>query len=185
MKISSLVKTVIAVTSLACCSMTYAGTLSPADADIVSAIHSKFAADNTVANLKVNVTSHEGIVTLSGKINTDVEASKLIEIAESVPGVKDVDAPKLTPKKSENSFKDSEITAKVKGTFVREKLFGDKDVPVMSVNVTTTNGVVYLTGTVDNQAEADNAVKLAKSIHGVKSVNSKVVIKTVTQAGVK
>jgi hyperosmotically inducible protein len=177
MKILKLIKTVIVVSSLSCCALTYAGTLSPADADIVSAINSKFAADDTVSNLKVQVTSHDGVVTLSGKINTDAEASKLIEISESVPGVKDVDAPQLTPKESKHSFKDSEITAKIKGTFVREKLFGDKDVSVMGVKIITTNGVVYLTGVVDNQAEVDNAVKLATSIHGVKSVDSKLEVK--------
>ncbi len=74
---------------------------------------------------------------------------------------------------------DTAITAKVKGMYVREKLFGDKDISVMGVNVETTNGVVYLTGTVENQLQADNAVKLAKSIHGVKKVESKLEVKAV------
>jgi hyperosmotically inducible protein len=177
MKIATLAKTAIIMSLLSCGELTYAGTLSPADAEIVSAINSKFAADNTISNLKINVTSHQGVVTLSGKVNTDVEASKLIEIAESVSGVKDVDAPKLTAKESKHSFKDSEITAKIKGTFVREKLFDGKDVALMDVKVITTNGVVYLTGAVSNKTEINNAIKLAKSVHGVKSVDSKLELK--------
>jgi hyperosmotically inducible protein len=178
MKILRLVKSMIIVTVLSCCSFAYAADLSPVDADIVSTINSKIAADATTSNLKVNVTSNNGIVTLSGNVNTAVEAAKLIELSESVTGVKDVDAPQLTPKESTYSFKDAEITAKIKGTYIREKLFGDKDISVMEVKVTTTNGVVYLTGIVDNQAEADNAVKLAKSIKGVKSVDSKLEMKS-------
>jgi len=182
MKLIKLFKTMVIVSTLSCCSFLYAADLSPTDADIVPTINSKFAADATTSNLKVNVTSNNGIVTLSGNVNTSVEVEKLIELSESVVGVKDVDAPMLTPKESTHSFNDAEITAKIKGTFVREKLFGDKDISVMDVKVTTTNGVVYLTGVVDNQAEADNAVKLAKSINGVKNVDSKLEVKTIKSA---
>ncbi len=158
-------------------SITFAGTLTPADADIVAAIHAKFSADNSVAATKVAVTSHSGQVELTGRVDTDAEANKLIELAESVPNVKDVDNKHLRVNKSKHPMTDSALTAKVKGTFVREKLFGDQDVAVMGIVVETTNGVVYLTGIAANAEEIKNAVKLAKSVHGVKRVKSKVQVK--------
>ena len=143
------------------------------DSEIASHIQTKISEDKLVSNLNVHISSHGGVVTLSGKVNTDTEANKLIEIAESEKGVKDIDTSHLTVKESQHVLSDSAITAKVKGTFVREKLFGNKDINVMNVNVETTNGVVYLTGKVNTQEEADNAIKLAESIKGVSKVESK------------
>jgi len=167
----------VLATLVICCPLSYAGTLTPADAAIVSAINTKFASDKTTEGLNVQVSSYAGVVTLTGKVNTDTEADKLIQIAESTQGVKDVKTPHLTVKKSKHNMSDTVITAKVKGMYMREKVFGDKDISVMGVSVETTNGIVYLTGTVENQAEADNAVKYAKLVNGVKKVESKLVVK--------
>jgi len=82
------------------------------------------------------------------------------------------DADKIV-KQSERSVEDTAITAKVKGIYMREKLFSEKDISMTGVSVETTNGVVYLTGSVKTQAEVNNAIKLAKSIQGVKKVESK------------
>lgn len=82
------------------------------------------------------------------------------------------DADKIV-KQSEHSVEDTAITAKVKGIYMREKLFSEKDISMTGVSVETTNGVVYLTGSVKTQAEVNNAIKLAKSIQGVKKVESK------------
>lgn len=160
-----------------CCSLSYAGTLTPADAAIVADINAKVAADKTTSGLKVSITSHDGVVTLTGHVNTDTEVDKLIQIAESNPDVKDVETNQLKIKKSKHTMSDITITAKVKAMYVKEKLFGDKDISVMGVSVETVNGVVFLTGAVENQMEADNAVKYAKSVEGVKSVDSKLEVK--------
>lgn len=147
------------------------------DATITKNIKAKFAADKTVSDLKVDITTNKGVVTLSGIVNTDKEASTLIELAESTTGVKSVEASQITPKVSKQVFADTVITAKVKGAFLREKLFGSHEIPVISVNVETTDGVVYLSGTAKTQKQADNAVNIAKTIKGVKNVESKITIK--------
>lgn len=69
---------------------------------------------------------------------------------------------------------DSVITTKVKEAFIKEKLFGDKDIKAMSLHVETSNGVVRLTGTVENEAQLENAVIIAKKVEGVKKVESDV-----------
>lgn len=170
-------KALILASALLCCSLSYGAALHHSDSDISSGIQSQFAADKTTSDLNVKVSSKAGVVMLKGKINTDAEADKLIQIAASTQGVKDVNTSQLTVKESKHSMADTAITAKVKGAYVREKIFGDKDISVMGVNVETTNGIVYLTGTVETKSQADNAVKLAKSIHGVKKVESKLDVK--------
>lgn len=170
MKLSTIVKSCVLATMFVFSQSVFAQT----DAQITTDVQSKLSADKTISGQAIKVTTKNGVVTLTGNVNTDAEASKAVEIASATTGVKDTDTSKLTVKESKQPFTDTAITAKVKGTFIREKLFGDKDVSVMNVNVETTNGVVYLTGTVDTKAEADNAVKLAKSVSGVKSVESKI-----------
>lgn len=95
-----LIKTIITTATLACCTLTYAGTLTPADADIVEAINAKIAADATVSKLDVNVTSHDGIVTLTGKVKCKEEVKSLVEISESVDGVKTVETADLKIRRS-------------------------------------------------------------------------------------
>lgn len=147
------------------------------DAQIVAQIHAKMAADKVVAHSNVMATSQNGVVKLVGDVPTDTEASRVVEIANSTPGVKSTDESQLTVKKSQHPMSDMMITAKVKGSFVREKLFGDHDVSPMSIKVETKNGVVYLTGTTDTQEKVNNAIKIAEAVSGVKRVESKVEVK--------
>lgn len=70
---------------------------------------------------------------------------------------------------------DSAITAKVKSAFIKEKLFGS-DVAAMSIRVETINGVVYLSGTADSREQVRNAIRIAKSIKGVRHVDASRVI---------
>ena len=68
---------------------------------------------------------------------------------------------------------DSWITTKVKSDLAVEK-----DVDATDIGVHTYEGVVTLSGNVDNQAEADKAVRVAKDIKGVKSVVNNMHVKS-------
>ena len=63
---------------------------------------------------------------------------------------------------------DSLITAKVKTAFV-----SDKDVSALNIGVTTTKGVVQLTGT-GSPEEARKAAELARGVEGVKAVQNNI-----------
>ena len=62
---------------------------------------------------------------------------------------------------------DSWITTKVKSD-----LLATKGVSSTHISVTTTNGVVTLSGTVPTQQESEKAAQVAKGISGVKSVQN-------------
>ena len=68
---------------------------------------------------------------------------------------------------------DTWITTKVKSDLAVEK-----DVDATDIGVHTYEGVVTLTGDVDNQAEADKAVRVASEIKGVKSVLNQMKVKS-------
>ncbi|MBS0288872.1 MAG: BON domain-containing protein [Proteobacteria bacterium] len=90
----------------------------------------------------------------------------------------DKSKPESSTKKDVKEYlSDSEITAKVKEKFIEEKLFGKEKISAMGLHVRTKNGVVTLKGKVANNDEVDTAVKLTKSVEGVKDVVSKIKVK--------
>jgi len=60
------------------------------DASITAAVKSKFAADDLVAAHDINVTTDHGVVALTGKVNSQTELDRAIEIANSTEGVRTV-----------------------------------------------------------------------------------------------
>jgi hyperosmotically inducible protein len=151
------------------------------DTTITNDIKTKIANDATVNKTNVDVSTVNGVVNIAGVVNSESEASTLVQIAQSCQGARDVDTSKLTVKDSKQPFVDAAITAKVKGVFVREKLFGKEDISAMGIKVETNNGVVYLTGTVESKAQSDNAVSLAQGVKGVKQVESRLELKAPAQ----
>lgn len=123
-----------------------------------------------LSKLDVGVKTNQGIVTLSGTVNSDSEASALVELAMSIIGVRDVNTSELKVRASQQPVLDTWITAKAKGALIREEIFGNRDVAPTRVIVETKNGVVYLTGTVNNQQQITNAIEIVKKIDGVKQV---------------
>ncbi len=71
---------------------------------------------------------------------------------------------------SQEMLSDTTITTKVKGLLINEKVFGDKDISLLGVSVKTVDGIVYLKGKVTREDQATNAIKIAKSVRGVKKV---------------
>ena len=64
--------------------------------------------------------------------------------------------------------KDSAITTKIKTKLAAENLKSLKNISVD----TDQNGIVWMSGTVTSQSEADQALSIAKNTEGVKSVKS-------------
>jgi hyperosmotically inducible protein len=71
-----------------------------------------------------------------------------------------------------NFVKDSVITTKIKTQLAAEHLGSAKHIKVD----TDKNGVVWMSGTANSQAEVDKAVAIASNTEGVKSVNSKLTV---------
>ena len=67
---------------------------------------------------------------------------------------------------------DSVVTARVKSA-----LLADPDVKSFGFKVETRKGEVQLSGFVDNQAQIDHAIAVARAVEGVKSVDNKVSVK--------
>ena len=151
------------------------------DTDISSAVKNNISSDAALSGVNIEVMTTNGVVNLTGNLDSNTQASEAVQVAESTPGVKDVDASKLTVSGSNQPLSDALITSKVKGMFIQQKLFGDQDISATTIKVETNNGVVSLSGTADNQDQVTNATKIAKSVSGVKDVKSTINVSTTTQ----
>lgn len=67
---------------------------------------------------------------------------------------------------------DAEITAKVKAA-----IFAEPGLKTLQISVDTIKGVVTLSGSVDSQADSDQAKGLAGAVSGVKEVDNRLALK--------
>jgi osmotically-inducible protein OsmY len=127
------------------------------------------------AMTEVNTTN--GIVTLQGKATSQAQKDLTTEYAKDVEGVKDVKNEMTIAKTSKKTqtvsrkVDDASITALVKMT-----LLYHRSTSALNTSVTTSNGVVTLSGKASNAAEKDLTTKFAKDVNGVKSVKNQMTI---------
>lgn len=151
------------------------------DTAVTAKVKAKLLDDTRLKNSHISVTTTNGAVTLTGSAPSSGAADVAKELAASVEGAKFVDNQINSPsvadavaskadhaaKKTEKYASDSWITAKVKS-----ELLADSTTKGLDISVTTTNGVVALRGTVNNQNAVEHASDLAKQVKGVKSVDA-------------
>ncbi len=136
------------------------------DAVITTKIKAKLIEDPITKARKIDVDTVNGIVTLTGLVDSEEEIKRAIAIAESTPGVKKVVNNLRIGKRGVKTYlTDKEITLKIKAKFI-----ADPDLKAFSIDVDTVNGVVTLTGIVEREEQKRKAVELAKSVEGVRQI---------------
>ena len=108
---------------------------------------------------------------------TAENAGKSVDEAAEATGTKMGETKEWIGDKAEKAgdyMGDSVITAKIKGDILADPLL-----KVFQIHVTTTDGVVVLSGEVDSQQSIDRAKEIAHSVKHVKSVESELAVKPV------
>jgi osmotically-inducible protein OsmY len=140
---------------------------SVSDAWITSAAKMRLIANTTTPGFDINVDTSDGVVTLFGTVPSS-EARRAAESeAQAVSGVKRVDN-QLTVVAPANQERVAAKDADIKERVV-DRLEAHDDVGE-DVAVEVSNGTVRLTGTVDSQGERLQALTIARSTSGVRSV---------------
>lgn len=131
-----------------------------------------------VSAVSTQVSTKNGVVTLKGDVDTQAKKDLTSEYAKDVDGVKevknDLTVAKAKPEVKETSgehIDDASITGQIKVS-----LFSHRSTSALSTKVETTNGLVTLRGTADNNAERDMASKLSYDVYGVKNVKNEMTI---------
>lgn len=140
---------------------------------------SAFAIDTDVEN---------GIVTLTGTVNSDIDRDLAGEIAKGLEGVNEVENRLLVAAESEawshGADADSESAAQPRRSFgrwvddatttaaVKAKLIGNSNVAARDIDVDTRDDVVTLTGSVRSDEERDLAEALARNVPEVRELHN-------------
>lgn len=150
------------------------------DASITATVKSKLLWSKHAQGLSANIETDAGKVTLTGTANSDEAKEMAGLLASNTDGVNSVqnklkvdknsgkkDDPDMKKSGIGQSISDTWITTKVKSTLIYSSNVSSSD-----ISVDTKNGVVTLSGNVESGAEHALAVKLAKNVKGVRSVNA-------------
>ncbi|MEO8499816.1 MAG: BON domain-containing protein [Vicinamibacteria bacterium] len=148
------------------------------DATITATIKSKLLWSKYADGLTTNVDTNRGRVTLHGTADSPAARDLAEHLALNTLGVLSVDnrlevkpgaisGLENAARAAELGITDSWITAKVKST-----LMLSSNVSGTAIKVSTTGGVVTLSGNVDSGAERSLAIELARNVRGVRSVTS-------------
>ena len=147
------------------------------DADVTNTLKAKMFGNTIIAPSDLKIKTEQGIVFLSGDVKSPAVVEEAIDIVSATDGVVDINASELRVQGKHQPISDAIITGKIKILFAVERAFGDKPVKVVNVHVTTKEGIVELKGEVDNNAQAENAKRLAGKVTGVRAVRSELKVK--------
>ncbi|SFM18944.1 Osmotically-inducible protein OsmY, contains BON domain [Nitrosomonas communis] len=168
------------------------------DSFITMKVKAAILNDSMLKVTDIKVTTVDGIVQLSGTVDSQQSIDRAIEVAQIQDGVKSVESDlivdvsdsaeqkveqgtektesKLDEKTEESAqyMDDPFITMKVKTAILNDSML----LKVADIKVSTVDGVVKLSGTVDSQQIIDRAIEVAQSQDGVKSVQNDLVLDT-------
>ena len=146
------------------------------DDSIVSArVKSALIADPAVNGFDFKIATRKGEVQISGFADSELQVERAITIARSVEGVKSIDnkvALKNGAATIGNRIDDGIATASVKSA-----LLAEGDAKGLQIGVVTRKGIVQLSGFVDDQAQADRAIAIARGTDYVQGVSDEMSIK--------
>lgn len=146
------------------------------DSVVRQVIKQSFANDPRIITTNIDVETDNGVVSLIGSFGDADEAGAAVEDIAATPGVSDIDVSQVVVATGNDAkFSDLVITSRIKGLYIRDKAFGPNPISIMYIE--TNDGVVFLTGAVDDPAQRQRAIDLAESISDVKKVIPKITIK--------
>jgi hyperosmotically inducible protein len=100
-------------------------------------------------------------------------ATKNPSVAIQQPGM---NVSTLEHSESGRQIEDANISSAIRLKFEDDKLLSNSE-----INVDTSHRKVTLNGKVDTQEEADRALHLGRSVEGVRTVHSKLIVKAATK----
>jgi len=144
------------------------------DLTIRAELNQLFFKDNFDLLQSVSFSVIEGRVLLKGSVKTQEDRIRGLELAWQASGVREViNEIQVTDQGGiVNYARDTWISTQLKA----EILF-DMDILSINYNVETINGIIYVVGIAQDQAELDKVVDHARRIENVKQVVSHVVMK--------
>ena len=171
-----------------------------ADAWLTTKIQSKFVGDREIKATDINVSSHDGVVTLKGRVLNDPMRKLAVAIAQNTDGVRQVVdqlnveiAPPVaaraqnaatpgavaTTGAADNTARPATVSASDDARItssIQSKYFMDERIKGRHIDVATEGGTVTLNGEVGDETERAEALLLARTTEGVKRVEDSLTV---------
>lgn len=145
------------------------------DSVVTARVKSALLADHDAKGFEIKVETRKGQVQLSGFVDTQAHIDNAVALTRKVEGVTGVEngmSLKDGATTVGNAVDDGIVTAKVKSA-----LLADPDIKSFDIAIVTRRGEVQLSGFVDNQAQIDRAIDIARGVEGVHSIGNEMSIK--------
>jgi hyperosmotically inducible protein len=145
------------------------------DTATTAKVKERLAGDQRLANASISVTTNNGVVTLTGSAPSAAASNAAEELAQGVKGVSSVDNQIAAPSRLHDTA--GKVSGKVTDdwitTRIKTELFSDRTVQGDSnISVSTSHGVVTLTGTAISKDAFAQAKSVASNVKGVRSVDA-------------
>lgn len=147
------------------------------DTFITTVITAKYTKSSQLNPLKVYVTTKSGVVYLSGHVKNNASFAEALRLAKNTNGVKAVNVDDLVILPTNTVLTDAYITTKVEAAILKAKIIDDEAIPLVGINVKTSNGVVTLKGILNSEKSMIILTKRVSQVRGVKRVISKLLLK--------
>lgn len=155
-----------------------AGDLQHSDIWLKATLVTTYTLNEHLNPLDIDVGIEQGVATLTGTVDSEVERDLAGELAAGVEGIRQVNNElEVQPEGTDTAgveygfrerVADANTTARVKS-----RLLWNAETQGLQINVDTRDGVVSLEGRVASGAEADLAAQIARNTSGVRDVKSR------------
>ena len=152
------------------------------DTWITTKVQAQFFSDADVRGRDIDVDTRGGVVTLTGWVDTGAQRRRAEHLARQTQGVRsvqnDLKVGPVAPRRGPHTTRPGEKAVAGMGsgwitTKVRAQYFAEADLRGADIDVTTTNGVVTLLGTVPHDRAKQRAVQVARATEGVRNVDDR------------
>jgi hyperosmotically inducible periplasmic protein len=142
------------------------------DSGITSVVEASLEANDKVKARQVEVETREGVVYLTGVVDTEESRREAGRVAWRTEGVRGLENDLTVGERTVGSWVDDVmIRSKVKS-----KLFANSEIKARDIDVGSSQGVVTLIGRVSSQLIKNDAERIARGTKGVTDVNNELLV---------
>lgn len=164
---------VLAVAALAgCTSSMVAKSTQHDDSGITSVVEASLAANDQVKARAVEVQTREGVVYLTGVVDTEEARREAARVAWRADGVEGVMNDLTVGERTVGSWADDVVIS----SKVKSKLVGNSEIRAGDIDVSSSQGVVTLIGRVSSDAVKQEAERIARATKGVTDVSNELMV---------
>jgi osmotically-inducible protein OsmY len=160
---------------------------------VTAKIESKYFLDAEVKGRKIDVTTEDGIVTLTGEVSSPSERRQAVLLAKATEGVKEVrDQLRVVTERTDTAPAARGTGSRMMAaaapddewieTRIQSRFFLEEDLKEEEIEISSAAGKVTLAGAVDSPDAKETAEEIARDTSGVDQVVNRIAVETVAPA---